>query len=101
MTIPTTLASFMSYSLPRPPACLPRRLYPSRPPRDGRDQNLMLGCSGERDVDRAQHREHESLHDADERAEQVEQNRNQELREAGEDAHDLVVGEHVCEEPDA
>src|SRR5262249_40792632 len=91
ITIPTTLDSFMYYPLRRPSASLPRRLYPPLPPGDGRDQNLMLVCRGERDVDRAQHREHEGLHDGDECAEHVERHRNHEFREAREDAHDLVV----------
>ena len=43
---------------------------------------LVVVCHAQRDVDRAQHREHERLHDADECAEHVEQHRDHELREA-------------------
>src|SRR5262245_47017975 len=76
---------------------------PLSSPPTGTDQNrmLMIVAHAERDVDRAQHREHECLHDADERAEQVEEHGDPDLRETGEDAHHLVVREHVGEETNA
>src|SRR5262245_44378732 len=87
---------------------LPGRLLPFRTPLSSSPTGigpgskcLVVVADAERDVDRAQHREHERLDDAHEGAQDVEQHRYPDLREAGEDAHDLVVGEHVGEQPDA
>src|SRR5262245_17005737 len=87
----------------RPPAVPSSPLIPSAPTGTATktSDSLVLVTDRQRDVDRAQHREHERLYDGHERPENVEDDRDAELGERREDLHHLMVREHVGEETDA
>src|SRR5205814_847628 len=89
--------------LPRPPR-FPSSPLPLRSRRDGGPNRVLesvLVAHGQRDVDRAQHREDEGLDDRHEGSEAVECDRYTELGEAREDLDDLMIRRHVREQADA
>src|SRR5262245_34714201 len=97
--------------LPKRCMCFPSRAavhpflsscHPPLPPgRRPHLQTLVIVAHGERDVDRAEHREYERLDDGHERPQDVEDDRDPELGQLGEDLDHLVIGEHVRKESDA